>query len=339
MIQHKGESECLQGSGTEDELCSFEQLPYDTFMGSTSGAYRVVPGPMNFVRSALGEGLVQETKVGANPFHFGFIGSTDTHLGTPGYVNERRHVGHGGASGPTSEVPTGLTDKIEFNPGGLAVLWAEENSRDALFDAMKRREAYATSGPRILLRLFAGWDYPEDLCASTDFAEQAYAGGVPMGDTMGEPPNASDAAPTLALSSLRDAGTAEEPGTALQRAQIIKLWVENGEAQEKVYDVAGDADNGASVDLDTCEPRGDGFDRLCSVWRDPDFEVGQHALYYARILENPSCRWSTWICNERKVDCSDPGSLGEDVAACCDESFPKSIQERAWSSPIWYSPR
>jgi hypothetical protein len=340
MIQHKGESECLLGSGSEDELCSFEQLPYDSFMGARSKSFRTVPGPMNFVRNVLGEGLVQHEKVGDNPFQLGFIGSTDTHLGAPGAVSERRHAGHGGAGPPVTELPTGLTDQIEFNPGGLAVLWAEENSRDALFAALKRRETYATSGPRIALRLFAGWDYPEALCKSSNFAEQGYLGGVPMGGTLRSAPNgARSAAPTLALSTLMDAGSAAEPGASLQRAQIVKVWLEDGAAKEKAYDIAGDPNNGASVDLDTCTPQGSGFESLCSVWTDPDFLPNQRALYYARVLENPTCRWSTWICKDLDVDCSDPGSLDENVAGCCDESYPKTIQERAWSSPIWYEPR
>jgi hypothetical protein len=337
IIQHKGESECLLGSGSEDELCNFEQLPYDTFLGARSKSFRNVPGPLNFVRNVLGEGLVQHEAVGGNPFRFGLIGSTDTHLGAPGAVSERRHAGHGGAGPPVTQLPTGLTDQIEFNPGGLAVLWAEENSRDALFAALKRRESYATSGPRISLRLFAGWNYPEGLCQSSDFAQQGYLGGVPMGGTL-TASNERGAAPTFALSAAMDAGTDEEPGTALQRAQIVKVWLENGKAREQVYDVAGDAQNGASVDLDTCTPQGAGFEQLCSVWRDPNYRPEQRALYYARVLENPSCRWSTWICKDLDVDCSDPGSLDESVAGCCDESFPKTIQERAWSSPIWVDP-
>ena len=145
-------------------------------------------------------------------------------------------------------------------------------------------------------------------------------------------------APVFAVSALRDPGAPEHPGGLLQRVQIVKVWVDEGETREAVFDVAGDSENGATVDLDSCRVIGEGFESLCTVWRDPAFEVDQPALYYARILENPSCRWSTWVCNEAGIDCADPGSVTTGFEPCCDPATRRSVQERAWTSPIWYAP-
>jgi hypothetical protein len=235
-------------------------------------------------------------------------------------------------------MPQGLPDHIELNPGGLAVLWAEENSRDALFAAMRRREAYATSGPRIVVRVFGGWDLPDDLCERTDFVAQGYQAGVPMGADLPRSRVTAARAPRLAIWALRDPGTVARPGTALQRIQVVKGWVREGIAQERVYDVAGDPENGASVDLATCAPRGTGFDDLCTVWTDPDSDADTPAFYYVRVLENPTCRWSTRVCNANRVDCGDPRSVTAGFEPCCDPTQAKTIQERAYTSPIWYTP-
>ncbi|HXK23570.1 MAG TPA: DUF3604 domain-containing protein [Myxococcota bacterium] len=355
IMQHKGESECRTGAGTTDELCGFEKLPYDSFMGRFSRFARQTPAATNYVRTALGQGLVDRVKLGANPFEFGVIGSTDTHIGAPGLVLESGdYPGHGGAGIPIGDaLPDSLLDPIEYNPGGLAVLWAEENSRPALFAALQRRETYATSGPRIVLRVFGGWGLPGDLCQG-DFAVGGIAMGVPMGATLPPPPApvegadatppsgagaAPSGAPAIAISALRDPGGNGDPSTPLQRAQVVKLWVgEDGAAHEKVVDVAGDARNGASVDPRTCETHGDGADQLCAVWRDPEFDPARPALYYVRVLENPVCRWSTRACNQAGIDCAKPETVRTGFEGCCDPEIPKTIQERAWSSPIWYTP-
>jgi hypothetical protein len=340
IMQHKGESECLTGTGTEDELCGFEKLAQSNFRGRYSPRLAEPPTARQFVRHALQSGLAEHARIGVNPFEFGIIASTDTHLAAPGLVSESAdYPGHGGAGTPVGDaLPVGLPDELDFNPGGLAVLWAQENSRDALFAAMRRREAYGTSGPRMAVRFFGGWDFPDDLCSSPTLAATGYARGTPMGGDLPQQEVPSGAVPTFAVSALRDPGTPSQPGTPLQRVQIIKGWLDGSELHERVFDVAGTPDNGASVALDTCEPSGAGHDGLCTVWRDPDFDASQRAFYYARVIENPTCRWSQKLCNARGVRCDAPETIGEGLEGCCAPEHQPVIQERAWTSPIWYRP-
>jgi len=336
VTQHKGDSECR--AGAEDELCGFETLRYPR-MQDMEGTLRARPlPPLIYAREALGEGLVQQRRLGANPFRFGLIGSTDTHLGTPGRVDEDEHLGHAAGTVSARFGPPPFPDRPDFNPGGLAVLWAEENSREALFAAMKRREAYGTSGPRIVARFFGGWDFAADACSRPGLVAEGYATGVPMGGELAPPPEGGDgAAPRFIVSAQRDPGDRGVPSTALQKIQIVKGWVEDGVASERVYDVAGNADSDADVDLATCEPAGAGFDQLCSVWKDPDFDPDAPAFYYMRAIENPSCRWNSWVCMRAGVDCG-AGLIPDGMHACCDPDIPATIRERAWTSPIWYSP-
>ena len=333
IMQHKGDSECRRGAGTEDELCGFETLPYDTFMGRFLSLARRPAAPSNFVRTALGTGLALGRELGTNPFRYGIIASTDTHLGTPGLVSEENYPGHGGAGIPVGEVlPDVLLDPIEYNPGGLAVVWAEENSRDALFAAMRRRETYGTSGPRIEFRLFGGYDFPERMCDVGSFAELGYGAGVPMGGTLTEPPTRSSA-PVFAATALQDA-----EGNLLERMQIIKLWLEDGIPQERVIDIAG-VPATQTVDPATCvQPPGVGVSSLCALWRDPDFDPDSPALYYGRVVEVQSCRWSAYSCNAAGIDCDASSTMRSGYESCCDDTYPKTIQERAWTSPIWYKP-
>jgi hypothetical protein len=349
MMQTKGESECRRGMfdvvGDPDELCDFEKVrglgdaaPADCREGTGAGALlgRGCESRLDFARYALIEGLREEARIGINPFRFGLIGSTDTHNGTPGDVAERSYqganaTGDGSLAARLAGNPGGTQVRSALrNPGGLMGVWAEENSRDALFDAMKRRETFATSGPRIAARFFGGWSYDAGLCERSDLVEQGYASGVPMGGVLGPRPQGG-AAPVFVVSALRHPGTASAPGGLLQRIQIIKGWAgDDGRFRQRVYDVAGDARNGADIDHGRCEPRGRGAEALCAVWRDAEFDAGRAAVYYARIVENPSCRWNAIQCaalpaQQRPAGCSDP-------------TIPKVIQERAWTSPIWYAP-
>ncbi len=337
IMQHKGSSECFRGSGTEDELCDFENVPYSDLGARFVTWMREKPEAVNFTRTALGIGLLEQMRIGENPFHFGVIASTDTHLGTPGLTEEEGYPGHGGAGVSVgATLPDMLLDPIEYNPGGLAVLWAEENSRDALFAAMQRGEAYATSGPRIVLRMFGGWDYPGDLCIRSDFAAVGYDAGVPMGADL--PTGGNGRAPVFVMRAVKDAGTRKTPGAPLQRMQMIKLSIRNGEVHEDVVDIAGSSDGAARVDTDTCVASATGADELCATWRDPDFDPTSPAVYYGRVVQDPTCRWSTRMCNSAGIRCDDRATIRRGWEDCCDSSYPKVVQERAWTSPIWYTP-
>ncbi len=359
MMQVKGESECRNDLwkviGAPDEFCDFEkfrqwdsqEIPALGFPMSwvnplakllwpsedcemSSGAGPVNLGAMlgygchsrlDFVRTALAQGIAEEERIGVNPYKFGLIGSSDEHNGLAGDVEEWTRDG--------VQRPLLALQPDRINPGGLVAVWAPQNTRDAIFDGLRAKETYATSGPRMQVRFFGSWNYPLELCNTSDFVEHAYANGVAMGGNLPERPRKA-IAPRFVLSALRDPGTPGHSGGKLQRMQIVKVWPgDNDELHQQVFDVAGGA-NDATVDLKTCEPNGEGLQSMCAVWQDPEFEIEQGAAYYARVLENPSCRAIQYHCaaankNERHKSCDDP-------------AVPKSQQERAWTSPIWYSP-
>jgi hypothetical protein len=358
LMQHKGDSECRNGlpgvQGGVDELCDFEKLE-DTIFRDDSGeadASQCYEGPgsdwvphlgpsclsrQSYARTALIEGLRQEEEIGVNPFKFGLSASTDTHNGIGGAVDEADFPGHLGSSDAEPADRLSLearrTGGMATNPGGLIGVWAEENTRDAIFDAMKRREVFGTSGPRMKVRFHGGWGFDAGLCDDPDRLRRADEGGVAMGSDLPPPgaPASGGDSPSFLVMAQADPGVQSAPGIPLQRIQVIKGWVgADGDHHQRVYDVAGRADNGARVDLATCEPMGEGHHDLCAVWKDPDFDRAQRAVYYMRAVENPTCRYSQHVCIAL-----DPEARPE---ACAHENYPRTIQERAWSSPIRYTP-
>lgn len=351
IYQAKGDSECRNGlyrvGGAPDEFCEFEKVrgksevfdDCEDEIGERGMAMTGCVSRRSFVRYALSEGLAERERLGVNPFELGIIAATDSHDSNGGDVDEYDHKS-GLALSDTAEerlqpemvLPGGIASvrQARFSAGGLAGVFAPQNTREDLFDALRNKETFGTSGPRIVPRFFAGSDLPENLCDTPDMLSQAYAKGVAMGGTLSVPMNSS--APGFLVTATADIGTPEYPGGLLQRLQIIKGWVaEDGTLAQQVYNVAGDPNNGATVDTTTCQPRGEGFKNLCAVWHDPNYDANQQAVYYSRVLENPSCRWNAYQCTAFPDD--------ERPETCDDPEFPKTIQERAWTSPIWVYPK
>ncbi|MCC6749965.1 MAG: DUF3604 domain-containing protein [Deltaproteobacteria bacterium] len=339
IMQHKGDMECTNGlDGPPDPQCDFEKLRRgplpDCGDGTGFGGVKDLGcvSRLDFFRGLLLEGLREDRRTGTNPLRLGALGSTDTHNGIAGHVTERGFPGHVGIAddAPADRLGEGnLTHRGWVNnPGGLAAVWAVERSRDAIFEAIRRREVYSTSGPRLQVRLFGGWGFADDLCDARDLAAQGYRQGVPMGSVL--PPVADPSSvPQLVVEALADPGNDAHPGTPLAQLQIVKGWVgEDGQRREQVFTVAGATGPEASVDPLTCRPRNSrGARRLCALFRDTSYRPGERAFYYARVLEEPSCRWSAFEClalpeNQRPPSCSD-------------HRMPSAIQERAITSPVW----
>ena len=381
IYQDKGSSECrydprfLSGTDTIDEFCAFEILDGKT-LGSASGvgsnddtgpAPPDTWGPRSYVRNVWKDGIeyaADNTFDGVNPFKMGVVASSDSHTGVMGWHPEDKWwPGHLGID---DAYPTARPETIQNSSGGHSVVWAEENSRDSIFEALKRKETYGTSGTRIVARFFGGWDFPFDACEG-DFVSLGYAEGVPMGRDLRKK---TGEAPRFVAAAWRDF-------TNLQQIQIVKGWVDDdGNAQERVYRVKGDPGAAlnpqANLDSSTCRPKDDiGYEGLCAVWEDPDFDPDQHAFYYLRVLEEPVCRYSTLWCRERICVDGDDGKICLDPldmdqcnenlalmqssdnvtwkakaaqgAECCSDMTTSTflqpvIQERAWTSPIWYEP-
>ena len=357
IYQTKGSSECRwdprlgEGVETTDEHCAFELL--DAAAGSAVSSdvdVSLAPyPPRSWVRNVLKDGLKlqQDPRYdGVNPFKLGIVASNDSHNGTMGWHPENETLrGH---SGIKDAVPT-RSATLQNSSGGHSVVWAEENTRDAIFTALKNRETYGTSGTRIQVRFFGGWDFPQNACAG-NYVATGYDNGVPMGGDL--PARDQAGAPRFITAAMMD----QNIGTPLQEVQIIKGWVDGaGNTHEKVYTVAG-GDKESGVDKQ-CGLTGEGYDQLCKYWQDPDFDPSVPAFYYVRVLENPVCRYTTHLCqkdyniNPLADDCKeqldrlrskDP-SKARDAAFCCsnETTLPivqPVIQERAWTSPIWYTP-
>jgi len=339
MTQMKGDSETHPKLSPEDEFADYETWGKANLTGTAAQTDDMLPG--NYARSALKRGMKLETEIGANPFKQGFIGSTDSHtsLATAG---ENNYFGKASIMEPGPERwkhvliksqtdPSLTTYAAETSASGLAAVWAAENTRDALFEAMERRETYATTGPRMLVRVFAGWDFtPEDLHRA-DFAEHGYSNGVPMGGDLSTA--AEGKSPSFVIRALRD-----PDGANLDRIQIVKGWLDkDGETQEKVYDVAWSGDRkpdakgklppvGNTVDVATASYKNTIGDALMFAhWTDPDFDPAERAFYYVRVLEIPTPRWTAYDAVRFNVD------MPKDI--------PMAHQERAYTSPIWYTPK
>ncbi len=323
MVQHKGASECSRAFSASDEACGFETEGAEATLcgGDGEGTGMACDGRGSYARYGLQRGLAEQARLGVNPLGVGFIASTDTHNSTPGNTSEVGFPGHVGSQDDTPAERLSANLSV-FSPGGLAGVWAVENSRDALFEALQRRETFATSGTRIRVRFFGGAAFDAGLCADPMLLTRAYAGGVPMGGTLAP---VAGGAPRFVVMATADA-------TPLQRVEVVKVWIDAaGRPQERVVVVAGSASNGAAVDPATCATTpGAGQSTLCAVWTDDQYNPAQRAAWYVRVLENPTCRWSTRLCNSLPA--------GSRPASCTNGTLAATVQERAWSSPIFHLP-
>lgn len=327
MMQIKGNSEVHRKFWAADEFADFENA--DSIQKNSGRTFNKA----DFVREGLKHGLAIEQQLGVNPFKYGFIGGTDNHNGLPAAVAEDSFIGgHGPEDSSVDARRTGgvggWIDGKDLSIGSMAGVWAISNTRAAIWDAMERRETFATSGPRIRVRLFGGVDLPVDPADLQTFLRDGYELGVPMGGDLG----AIEVAPTFNVHALKD-----PDGANLDRVQIIKGWVNaDGSVDEKIINVVwsgnrpiDDSGNvpavGNTVDLTTARYTNDiGNAELKGSWTDDAFDPEQHAFYYARVLEIPTPRWSTYDAVRNNLP------LLDDVAS--------TIQERAWTSPIWYAP-
>ncbi|MCZ6830168.1 MAG: DUF3604 domain-containing protein [Gammaproteobacteria bacterium] len=335
VTQTKGDSETHSFLSPDDEFADFERWDQDTMKGKHQDSYY----QYEYARSALKRGLQLEQDIGTNPFKFGMIGSTDSH-GLP-VAEEDNFWGVAADNLPGSEARSSgpffrkdgitFTRNVDLGASGYAAVWATENTREALFDAMKRKEVYATTGARMTVRFFGGWNYLESDAHSPHVALIGYEKGVPMGADLPASSKAG-AAPHFLVFAGKD-----PDGANLDRIQIVKGWVDKaGDSHERVFNVAlSDGRKpgrggkvkpvGNTVDVKTATYYNTiGEAQLGTVWTDPEFDPGQRAFYYARVIEIPTPRWTTYEVARFGV------TIPEDV--------PLTLQERAYTSPIWYTP-
>jgi len=324
VTQIKGDSETHPLLSPTDEFADFESYNFAlTPEGSTPE-----PTEGDYARSGLKRGLQLESELGVNPFKFGMIGSTDAHTGMSA-VEEDNFAGKGqhDATPEQRPHPTGIGSSKGWDMGaaGFAGVWATANTRQAITDAFARKEVYASTGPRITVRFFGGFDFTESDARVDILAEVGYARGVPMGGDLGR----GESAPTFLVAAMKDPNYGN-----LDRIQIVKGWLNaDGSTGERVYDVAlsdertdGSQPVGNTVDLATGEYTNDiGATELVAWWQDPDFDPDQSAFYYVRVLQIPTPRYSLYDAIELGIDVEETGR-------------PATIQERVYTSPIWYSP-
>jgi hypothetical protein len=338
VTQIKGDGETHPFLSPNDEFANYER--WDKGNLDLSEAKTKAMLEFEYARAALRNGLKVEKELGVNPYKFGMVGSTDSHTGLTA-VEEDNFFGKTSSSEPSA---TRATHPFVKNPTSGAVImgwetvasgyvgvWATENTREALFDAMQRKEVYATTGPRMVARFFGGWDFEPSDAQTRSPAVRGYTKGVPMGgDLMDAPAGKS---PTFLVAALKD-----PIGANLDRIQVVKGWLDaKGQTHEKVYDVAWSggrkADNagklppvGNTVDVANATWTNTiGASELITVWKDPDFDPAQRAFYYARVLEIPTPRWTAY----------DAKYFGVKMPP----EVPMTGQERAYTSPIWYTPR
>ncbi|MEN3976391.1 DUF3604 domain-containing protein [Emcibacter sp. SYSU 3D8] len=333
VTQIKGDSETHPVLSPTDEFADFERWDSWNIMGRVKTTPEMLPG--SYARSALKRGLEFEQKLGANPYKFGMIGSTDDHTALP-TTTEDNFFGKFANSEPNAHrsethMASGKYVDWQLGSSGLAAVWAPENTREALFAAMKRKEVYATSGSRIMVRFFGGWDYARDAVFRDDYVKVGYGKGVPMGGDLTRAP--AGKAPVFMMLALKDPDDAN-----LDRIQIVKGWLDkDGKSHEKVYDLA--LSDGRKVDPKTgkAPPVGSTVDvadasytntigtaELAAVWTDPDFDPAERAFYYGRVIEIPKPRWTAYDAKFFGV------KMPPDV--------PMVVQDRAYTSPIWYTP-
>ena len=343
VTQMKGDTEAHPALSPNDEFADYGTWDKGSF-GPEPKTKEMLP--REYAREALKRGLAYDQKLGVNPFKFGMIGSTDSHTSLS-TTEENNYFGKATPAEPTAEPGrfqekiTGFTQQpdgpditirhVQTLASGLAAVWATENTREALWDALKRKEVYATTGTRMTVRVFAGWDFEAADVQRPDFAKSGYERGVPMGGDLRQAPDGK--APAFMIRALRDVD-----GANLDRVQIVKGWLDGkGEMQEQVYDVMcsenrainnkGQCDKpvGNTVDIKTATYTNSiGEALMLAYWQDPAFDSKQRAFYYVRVLEIPTPRWSTY----------DAAFFGVELP----KDVPPTHQERAYTSPIWYTP-
>jgi len=334
--QGKGQSETHPLLSPNDEFASYEL--FQVILGLPADVGRIDRVSGSYGRQALKDGITFQDVRGYNPYKFGMAGGSDSHNSAMPYRHDNFFGMHADADGTVERrfagVLIGGTMDVRLeNPGGLTGVWAEENTRASLWDAMYRKETFGVSGPHIKVRFFGGWGYDRDVVNAGDWVKQSYAGGVPMGaDLPPMPGGGKGTAPRFVVWAVKDPTSGN-----LDRIQIVKGWTQNGQSFEKVYDVVWSGDRKpekwsgrvpairSTVDLDKATYTNDvGSTELKTVWTDPDFDASLHAFYYARVLEIPTPRWTL-------IQAVKAGLPPPDIV-------PLTGQERAWSSPIWYTP-